>query len=201
MKILAFTDMHGSPKAFQKIKQKSKNADIIICCGDITIFENDLKKIIKRFDSLGKTMLIIPGNHEFPEELEALCKKTKNLHYIEKSYYETDEFIFLGAEGNGFSIEDKTFRKTAKKFRKIIDKNKSKKHILITHAPPFGTRHDLLIDEHCGNKEIKDFIIKAQPAYAFCGHIHENSYTKDTIRKTITMNPGPEGRLIKIQNN
>lgn len=198
MKVLAFTDMHGSLKAMQSIKSKSKSADMIFCCGDITIFEQDLEKIIKKLDSIGKPVLIIPGNHESPENLEDACEKTKNIHLLDDSFYETNEFIILGAEGNGFSTEDKQFRKNAKKFKKILAKRKGKKFLLITHAPPYETKHDLLMENHCGNKDIKKFIKETKPEFAFCGHIHENSYTKDKIGNTVTINPGPKGRLIKV---
>lgn len=198
MKILAFTDIHGSSKAMQIIKTKSKNVDMIFCCGDITIFEQGLGKIIKNLDSLGKPVLIIPGNHETPEALEQECEKTKNIHFLDDSFFETNEYMILGAEGNGFSTEDKQFRKNSKKFKKILDKRKEKKFLLITHAPPYGTKQDLLMENHCGNKDIKKFIKETQPVYAFCGHIHENSYTKDKIGKTITINPGPKGRIINV---
>lgn len=198
MKVLAFTDMHGSSKAMQSIRAKSKNVDMIFCCGDITIFEQELEKTIKKLDSLQKPVLIIPGNHETPEALEEICEKTKNIHFLDDSFYETREHIILGAEGNGFSTEDKQFKKNAKKFKKILAKRKDKKFILITHAPPYGTNHDLMLENHCGNKDIRKFIEETQPLYAFCGHIHENSYTKDRIKNTLTSNPGPRGRIFNI---
>ncbi len=190
--------MHGSLRAFDDIKRKSRKADLILCCGDFTIFENDMIKILKKFDSLTKRMVIIPGNHETGKSLSEACKKTKNIHFINNSFYEDESLVVLGSEGDGFAIEDKEFRRTAKKFKNILSKKRNKKHILITHAPPYGTKHDLLIDEHCGNKDIRDFIEDSMPLYAFCGHIHENSYTKDTIGQTKTMNPGPTGRVIRI---
>ncbi|MGM5482211.1 MAG: metallophosphoesterase family protein [Nanobdellota archaeon] len=198
MKILAFTDMHGSMKAFNAIKKKSKKAELILCCGDFTIFEIEIEEIIKKLDSLEKPMLIIPGNHEKDSTVEKLCKRTNNLHYINGTYYEDNNILVFGAEGNGFSIRDKHFEKMAKKFKRVHKRNKNKPYILITHAPPYGTRHDLLIDEHCGNKTIRDFIKDTQPLYAFCGHIHENSYTKDTIEDTTTINPGPKGKIIEV---
>lgn len=198
MRILAFTDMHGSMKAFKSIKRKSKNVDLILCCGDFTIFELEMEKLLKKFDALKRPFLVIPGNHEMGDEVEDFCKQSRFLHYIDESYYETDNLIVLGAEGNGFAMKDKHFEKVAKRFNKILAKKKTKKVILMTHAPPYGTKHDLLIDEHCGNKSIRDFIKKKQPQYAVCGHIHENAYSKDKIGETITINPGPEGRIIRI---
>ena len=66
MKILAFVDTHGSDKAINKIREKAKkeNADILICAGDVSVFEQNLEKILKKLDSLNKPVLIIPGNHD-----------------------------------------------------------------------------------------------------------------------------------------
>ena len=42
MKILAFTDMHESLIALNRVKKKSSKADVIVCCGDISIFGGGL---------------------------------------------------------------------------------------------------------------------------------------------------------------
>lgn len=198
MKILAFTDLHGSSSAFKKLKTKAKKADIILNCGDFTIFEMEMDKILRRLNDLGKPMLIIQGNHEDGAALKRLCKKHNNLIYIDESYYIFGDLIVVAAEGNGFSITDKRFRKAALKIKRALKKYPDKHIILMTHAPPYGTRHDLIIDEHCGNKDIRKLIEDISPIYAFCGHLHENNYTKDKIGKTTTINPGPQGRLFEI---
>ena len=45
MKILAFVDLHGSLNALKRLSKqiKSKKPDIIVCAGDISIFENNLE--------------------------------------------------------------------------------------------------------------------------------------------------------------
>ncbi len=198
MRILAFADIHGSSAAIRTLKKKSRNVDLILNLGDFTIFQSDMQKIIKKLDAFGKPQLIIPGNHEDEEDVEKALSKTKNMIYLNESYYATDELIVLAAEGNGFSFRDPVFEKAAKKLARVLKHHKGKKYILMTHAPPYGTSHDSLAEEHCGNKSIRDFIRKTGPDYALCGHIHENFYTKDRIKKTITLNPGPMGRIITI---
>ena len=64
MKILIFTDTHGSESAYKELKKKAKDVDFIICCGDVTIFENDIEKIMKKLSQLGKDVFIIHGNHK-----------------------------------------------------------------------------------------------------------------------------------------
>lgn len=197
MRILAFTDMHGSTKAFKEIIKKSKKADILICCGDLTIFEQYLKKWLMKLNKVGKPVLIIPGNHESPIILKKVASHFKNIIFMDARSFEMEEYVILGAEGNGFSMVDKAFNRIAKAFNKILKKN-TKKYILMTHAPPHNTKLDKIIDGHCGNKSIRNFILKSKPVIAFCGHIHENNGKEDRLEKTRLINPGPYGQIVNV---
>ena len=87
MKLLAFVDMHGSLKALQKVKIKAKQADIIVCAGDISIFENNLDMLLFELNKLNKIVLIITGNHEDRNDLKQLTKMFDNVIDIdEKSF-------------------------------------------------------------------------------------------------------------------
>ena len=200
MKILAFTDLHLSSYAFKKIKSKVKkqNPDLLICAGDISIFEQGLDFILNKFNKLKKKTLIIHGNHETEKVLRKLCSKYKNLIFIHKKKYRQNNHVFLGYGGGGFSLTDSGFYKTGKKFSKIIRKNRGKKIILITHASPYKTKLDLIVGSHCGNKTLRNFIIKNKIDLHICGHLHENFGKKDKIRKTEIINPGPYGKIIRI---
>ena len=200
MKLLAFTDLHLSSLAFKKIKSKVKkeNPDLLVCAGDITIFEEGLDFILKKLNELNKTIIIVNGNHEEDKVMKKLCSKYKNTIFIHKTYYKSNGCIFLGYGGEGFSSTDQDFYKTGKRFEKIINKNKDKKIILLTHAPPYKTRVDLIIDQYCGNKTLRNFIIKNKIDLHVCGHLHENFGKEDKIKKTRIVNPGPYGKIIRI---
>ena len=94
---------------------------------------------------------------------------------------------------------DREFEKTSKtKFNKIIGKNKDKKIILVTHAPPYKTNVDRIAGGHCGNKSIRHFIDKNKIDLVVCGHLHENFGKEDKIKKTRIINPGPFGKIVEI---
>ena len=200
MKILAFTDLHLSSIAFKKIKEKVKKQkpDLLICAGDITIFEHGLEFILNKLNKIKKKILIIHGNHETYTVLRKLCKKYKNLIFIHKKYYKQDNHIFFGYGGSGFALIEPGFYKTGEKFQKIIRKNKDKKIIFITHAPPYGTKLDLIVGSHCGNKTFRNFVSRNKIDLYICGHLHENFGKKDHIKRTHILNPGPYGKIIKI---
>ncbi len=198
MKILAFVDVHGSFKALEKIKAKAKDADIIVCAGDISIFENNLNRLLMELNKLNKITLIIPGNHEDDSDLSHLTKFFDNITDIHKKSFVKENYLFLGYGGSGFSMVDREFIKTSKRFEKEIGKNKDKKVILVTHAPPYKTKIDKIMGEYCGNKSIKNFILKVKPDLVVSGHLHENAGKEDKIKKIKLINPGSFGKVITL---
>ena len=201
MKLLAFTDTHGSLLALKRIGQKvkSQKPDLLVCAGDISIFEHGIVGILRRLNKLNKKIIIIQGNHEDDSTIRRLSKLFKNIAFIHKTYFIEDNALFLGFGGGGFSVVDKEFEKIAKaKFKKIIKSNEGKKIILVTHAPPYRTRLDKLVQGHCGNKSIRNFVKKNKIDLLICGHLHENFGKEDRIKKTKVINPGPFGKIIEI---
>ena len=200
MKLLAFTDLHLSSYAFKKIKSKVKrqDPDLIICAGDVSIFEQGLDFMLNKLNKLKKKILIIHGNHETDKVLKKVCLKYNNLIFIHKKHYKQDNHIFFGYGGSGFALIEPGFYKTGEKFQKIIRKNKDKKIIFITHAPPYRTKLDLMVGSHCGNKTFRNFVSRNKIDLYICGHLHENFNKRDHIKKTHIINPGPYGKIIKI---
>ncbi len=205
MKIFAFVDMHGSLKALEKLveKIKSHKPDMIVCAGDITIFEQRLDYFIERLSSFKVPFLIIPGNHESENELRKACSLFKNSYYLHKQIYEKiDGYLFMGYGGGGFGNVDKDFEKKKKKFEKKIKKKKNKKKkkkiILVTHQPPYKTSLDKLGNNYAGNKSYANFIKSNKIDLVICGHLHENIGKEDKIGNTFLINPGPYGKIIDI---
>lgn len=197
MKILACVDMHGSKRAFKELKKKAKKADIVVCCGDITIFGIEQEKIVKEFDKLGKEVLMLHGNHELDRELREDCKKTKNVKFMHRALLRKNGIVFLGLGGGGFALKDKKFEKWSKVVEKKI--KKGEKVVLMLHGPPYGTKVDELTKgTYCGNKSYTVWIKRKQPKLVVCGHIHENFGRIDKIGKSLVVNPGPFGRIIKV---
>ncbi len=199
MKILAFTDIHSEDKFINNIVRLSKkeNPDIVVCCGDISEFEFRLRDTVNRFKVLGKKLIIIPGNHESNDKLEKICNQTNFCVYLHRNIFEFQDFIFLGYGGMGFTFRDKDLEKFSEN---IIPKLKNKKIVLLTHAPPFNTRLDYLpwLEDHRGSKSITDLIKRLKPVLALSGHFHETFGFVDKINNSILINPGANGKIIKI---
>src|SRR3989338_125887 len=200
MKLLLFTDIHGSNKAIKELKKKIQKyaPDLICCTGDISIADRNTKEMLGKLNTLGKEVILIHGNHEDENELEKACRGFSNIFYLHKRTIVKGNILFMGFGGDGFSHVDKEFVQQGKKFLDVMKKNKSMKTVLMTHGPPYKNNTDEIMENYCGNKSYREFIIKAKPDLAVCGHLHENFGRTDFIGKTFVINPGPLGVIVEI---
>jgi len=198
MKVLAVVDLHGSMGALKKIAAlaRKEKVDYIISAGDHTIFSDSHEEIIKRFDSIGVPVLMLHGNHEDESTVRKLCAKTKNVKFMHKDIHEHGDYVIMCYGGGGFATKDVEFEKWSRQAMNKIPEGK--KILLVTHAPPYGTKLDPILDQPAGCKSIRHFIKQVQPKMAISGHLHENSGARDKIDKTKLVNPGPWGMILKV---
>ncbi len=197
MKLLCFSDTHGVEKAILHIVENSKNADIVLCAGDLSDFGKNLEKHLKTLSECTCPVLIVNGNHEDEKEMRKVCEEYQDIHFIHKGSFEYKGYVFFGYGGLGFSKRDAGFESTAKQFVKSLGKDP--KVILITHAPPYETKVDYMTGfNYVGNQSLKEFIKQVQPLLHVCGHIHESREKYDRVGRTVVINPGPIGKLIKV---
>lgn len=203
-KILFFVDSHGSKTAFKKIKKKSQNIDLIVCAGDFTVFEDNMLKILKEFDSLKKPFLIIPGNHEFKQDLKSACTNLKNVVFVDDDFYVFHDIILYFNSEGGFSVKDslidKKIKKIKKRFRLFRKEHEISKSVMVFHSPPYGTVLDYKNKEegHVGSKSKMKLVKKVKPDLVIAGHIHETKYKKEEKDEIKYLNPGPYGRVISL---
>lgn len=197
MKILAFTDIHEDKEKIDQIIKKSKDVDILIDCGDFTWFGNDTRGIISKIAKTGKPFFLIHGNHEDPNEVQEIYDEFDNVKFIHDKLITIGNLQIFGHGGGGFSHEDKRLEVISKKVK--LNLNSNKKLIYINHAPPYGTKLDLMPPPfgHVGCASVTKAIIDLKPAIFLSGHIHETEGKKQKIGETIALNPG-KGKVITI---
>ncbi|MBT5274768.1 hypothetical protein HOH11_00655 [Candidatus Woesearchaeota archaeon] len=207
MKILAFTDFHGDEKIIAKIlkKIKKEDPDILVCPGDFTVFGKNLNKIMSNF-LVGKPFVFIPGNHEDGEKSVYLFAKNPEALLVHQTGIVVRGILFVGSGGGIYGRNEPTLdiskRLLAQKIKNFKKDNPKGKVVFITHRPAYGTKCDFMteIQEYVGATNITEFIKKNPIDLHICGHIHECFNTRDKIGDTITVNPGPEGTIININN-
>ncbi len=194
MKILAVSDIHG--KYIKIIDYLKKNTvDLIILTGDITDFgPNELAvEILNEISSFNIPVLAIPGNCD-PINLYGSIDNSKAVNIHGKSV--TIKNIGIC----GFGGSNPTPYNTPLEFdeieiydnaRRVMEEIKNHEVTLfVTHAPPLGTKTDLLPSgKHVGSESLRKIIEEFQPSINICGHIHE-SMAIDKIGKTTIINPG-----------
>ncbi|MDK2907781.1 MAG: uncharacterized protein PWQ87_239 [Candidatus Woesearchaeota archaeon] len=201
MKLLAFGDVHGNEESLKNIEKKSKNCDILAGCGDFSIFEDGLERTLIHLNNLKRPVVLIHGNHEYEEDMRLLSEGKENLFFIHKGYAIIMDFVFFGFGGGGFSERFPDLDKMMKKMLNDVKrfKKENKKIIFLSHASPYDTLLDSIGDNSkLGNKSIRKFIEEAEPLLALSGHLHENFGKQDILKKTLLVNPGPNGMIFNL---
>lgn len=194
MKILVMGDIHGQCQNIFKYLQKN-SVDLIILTGDITHFgPNKLgEEILNEICMFDIPTLVIPGNCDqacIYGEIEN--SGAINLH---NNILIIKNIGFCGFGGSNVTPFDTPLEfaeiqiyKELEILMKQIENQEVQ--ILVTHAPPYNTKTDVLPSgEHVGSESIRQIIEEFQPSLNICGHIHE-ARAIDKIRNTIIVNPG-----------
>jgi len=197
MRLVLFTDIHGSESALASVLEKARAADAIVFAGDINTIEGSVEKLLRGLSRAGKPCIVVHGNHDSLEEIKAVCGKYPPLLFLHQGVYEHEGVTFVGHGGGGFARKDEAFERFWEKFLRG-ELKKAEKVVFVTHAPPYGTKVDSLYGEFRGNESYRRFIEEQHPVLHVCGHFHENFGKEDFIGPTRVINPGPRGVLTEI---
>jgi Icc-related predicted phosphoesterase len=194
MKILAVSDIHGK---YMKIIEylKENNVDLIILTGDITHFGPPelAEEIMNEISSFDIPVLAIPGNCD-PINLYGNIDNSNaiNIHGRSVTIKNIGICGFGGSNPTPFNtpleFDEVEIYDEARKAMESIKNHKVT--LFITHAPPIGTKTDILPSgDHVGSESIRRVIEEFQPTLNICGHIHE-SRAMDEVGETKVVNPG-----------
>lgn len=200
-KILAVGDIHGDTGLVEKLAEKAEkeNVDVVILAGDLTFLEESTKNLIGPFVKKGKEVFIIPGNHESNITTDYLATKysVKNLHGYS---FKKNNLGFFGAGGatdiGPYTIDDKEIFELLKKAHKYLEKNKTKKKIMVTHMHSKDSQSEF--SGVSGSEAVKKAIEKFQPEILINGHIHEAGGIEEKIGKTKIINVARREKIFEI---
>jgi hypothetical protein len=194
VKLLIFSDIHSDLKTLQR--HMETEADYYFAAGDLVNWGRNIDAAGEILKQRGRQVYVIPGNHESPEQITHLCEKygLNNFHggHIGIEGYQV---VGLGCSNPtpfdtpGEYSEDELAER-ANAF------NGLKPMIAIFHCPPLSTRLDRISNlKHAGSTAVRDFLLREQPRYFFCGHIHEAAGVAEKLGETSAMNVGKKGIL------
>jgi hypothetical protein len=214
MKILAISCIHGDIENLMHFIDKISlmDFDAIVCPGDFTdatlpkgFTRVDVTKlIIEELRGLSKPIFAVPGSWD--KEIIGLLKDEDiSIHGMGKVLGGIGFYGFGGAK-TPFNLpfepnEEEILLGLTLAHDQIKNCNIK---IQVTHAPPMGTKLDVIFaGAHVGSEAVRSFIETHRPKVAISSHIHE-ARGIDELGDTKIVNPGrfPEGYcgLVEIEN-
>jgi len=200
LKILAAGDIHGDTGLAKRLAERAEkeHVDLVILCGDLTLFDSSTANIIGPFVKKHKKVLLIPGNHESVATADFLAEfyGLKNIHGYSVKYKDIGIF---GAGGSNIGIDQLSEKELYDLLRKGFDKIKYlKKRIMVTHVHPSKTLMEKFTNIFPGSDGIKKAVEKLKPDVLLCSHVHEAEGIEEKVGKTKVINVGKKGKIIEI---
>lgn len=182
MRCFICSDIHMATDFLDRLLEKARQPiDAILFAGDLTNWgkKSDALKVIHHFN--GIPAATIPGNLDTPIVLQTLENETHSVHGLS---WECGDWTIIGYGGGALQNPGEILvseEEIIENLEPLLKKSNPLKTILLTHQPPYNTKLDYLSPgQHVGSKAVRTMIEKYQPAFQFCGHIHE-SWSEENI--------------------
>jgi Icc-related predicted phosphoesterase len=203
MRIYVFADLHGNTKALAKMKKavKESQPDLVICLGDLTVFEHEMEPLLSRLNMLKVPVIMLHGNHEDEARMRKACDRFERITFLHKEFIKKKGYTFAAYGGGGFDDDYPELEKLIKQKKwKALE---WRKVVFLSHAPPYNTNLDDVgeLDEewHVGSKTLRKLMKSKKPLLVLAGHIHDCFNTADEIGGRPCENPGPSGKLYDLK--
>ncbi len=200
-RLLIFSDIHNDRQALQSLM--NIDADYYFAAGDLVSWARGLDKMAEPMKRRAGHMYVLPGNHESERNIADFCER----HGFVNFHGGTLDIAGTHVAGLGYSTPtpfdtpgEYSEEEMAARLEKLVDKRVAwKPSVLICHAPPLDTDLDRIrTGLHAGSRAVREFIEKYQPAYFFCGHIHEAEGVVIQMGATRAQNVGKKGFLLEL---
>jgi Icc-related predicted phosphoesterase len=198
MKILIFSDIHGDTRALDRLL--AQPADLYIAAGDLSVFGRGLERSGDLLAPHAGRVWVLPGNHETEQVNQEFCarygfvdfhRQTRLLgqtHWAGLGYSNPTPFDTPG------EYSEEEIAEALAAFDGLSPL------ALVVHFPPWNTKLDEVAPgRHAGSRVLRDWVERVQPAWLFCGHIHECAGRTDQIGATKCFNVGKAGYLLEIE--
>jgi Icc-related predicted phosphoesterase len=197
VKLLIFSDIHEDWLALEKLMRRE--ADYYVAAGDLANWGRGLEIAAPILAQRAGQVWLLPGNHESDVAVNVFCDRHGFRDFHGKS------LELAGYHVAGLGCSNPTPFNTPGEYseselaQRLLPFADLKPLILICHCPPKDTQLDSAGGgNHFGSSAIKEFIERHQPAYFFCGHIHEAAGVRVTLGNTQCWNVGKKGHLLEI---
>ncbi len=197
MKLLIFSDIHTDWKTLEGLLRVE--ADYYIAAGDQLTWARGVERCGEILQTRGDKVYVLPGNHESAEQVSTMCARY-GLHEFHERHIQVGKWHVAGMGYSNPTPFNTPGEYTEPQLAQRLERFASLTPlVLVCHAPPYGTALDQIRQGvHAGSSAVGDFIRKYQPAYFFCGHIHEAAGAAIEIGATRAWNVGKAGYLLEL---
>jgi Icc-related predicted phosphoesterase len=197
MRLLVFSDIHGKKSALERLMDI--DADYYFAAGDLATWGRGLEQLAPVLQKRAQRMYVIPGNHESEADIARMCEQC-GFHNFHGQTIQVAGYTVAGLGYSNPTPFDTPGEYSEQELAARLEKFSGLDPlILICHAPPKDTKLDRAGEgQHFGSTAVRDFIDRHQPAYFYCGHIHEAAGREDTIGRTLGWNVGIQGKVLEL---
>ncbi len=197
MRLLVFSDIHGDTRALDILMNTP--ADYYFAAGDLATWARGLEKVGPRMQPNAASVFVLPGNHESVTDISAFCREY-GFHDFHGRTLQVDGWHIAGL---GYSTPtpfdtpgEYSEQEMARRLEPFAGLNPL---VMVCHCPPYDTALDQIRPGlHAGSRSVRAFIEKVQPAWFFCGHIHEAEGAAIQIGQTRCVNVGKRGYILEL---
>lgn len=198
MKVLFFSDPHGSERALKLVARVSQDFDAVIAGGDLSggVSPEYVPRLLGSMVEKGKPLLFVPGNADSPELVGP--PGSTPLHGVTARLGNRS----IGGLGGSnitpfhtrFELEDSQAEDVLSKLGPV--------DILVSHCPPKGCKCDKVGRDHIGSLPVRRYVDSRHPLLVLSGHVHE-APSVDNLGGTTVVNPGAlkDGRFAALDLN
>jgi Icc-related predicted phosphoesterase len=199
MKILTFSDLHGSAKHAAALVAASGEADLVIGAGDFCNMRQGLDEAMALLTGITAPFVIVPGNAESYDELRAAVPATVEVLHGTATTIDGLRLFGLGGAVPETPFGDWSWDISEDQATGLLN-TCDDTDILIFHSPPKGVVDSTSAGQSVGSVAIYAAIERIQPRLALCGHIHDSWRQDGLIGTTKVHNLGPFVRWFEVDN-
>ena len=198
MRLLVFSDIHNDWTTLRRLL--AIEADYYIAAGDQVTWSKGIDQCGEILATRGERVYVLPGNHESADQVAGMCAR-HGLHDFHERHIEVGGWNIAGlgySNPTPFNTPGEySEQQIAARLGRFADLSPL---ILVCHAPPYDTALDEIRPGlHAGSRAVREFIEAHQPAYFFCGHIHEAEGRAIEMGRTRARNVGKAGYLLELE--
>ena len=198
MRLLLFSDVHCDHAAAHSLVERSADADVLVCAGDLAVMREGLQQTVDILAAVSCPTVLVAGNGESDTELAEACAGWEKAHVLHGSGCLIAGMQFWGLGG---AIPVTPFGAWSFDISEAVAVPRLEGcpsgGVLVTHSPPRGYV-DVAGGKHLGSQSVLEAIDRAAPRLAVCGHIHACWEQEARISVTRVITAGPRGVWVDV---